>query len=68
MTEESVHSLDQGEEISWSFTRKIVGEGLDYRKMVQGEDDVRAFIGEHTEIIPPAESVIDRLQRFDPLA
>ncbi|MDD3621802.1 MAG: hypothetical protein PHQ81_05310 [Methanofollis sp.] len=67
MTEESVPPQEEGAEMSWSFTRKIRGEGLDCGKMVQGEEDVRAFIGEHVDAIPPAEKLIDKLHKFDPL-
>ncbi|WP_220682704.1 hypothetical protein [Methanofollis formosanus] len=53
--------------MSWSFAAQIKGEGLDCGKIVQGEEEVRAFIGEHAEVIPPAEAVIDRLKKYDPL-
>ncbi|MBP2146191.1 hypothetical protein J2129_001645 [Methanofollis sp. W23] len=68
MTEESVPPQEQGEEMSWSFTREIRGDGLDCGKIVQGEEDVRTFIEKHADALPPAEMMIDRLQKFDPLA
>ncbi|WP_209630311.1 hypothetical protein [Methanofollis sp. W23] len=54
--------------MSWSFTREIRGDGLDCGKIVQGEEDVRTFIEKHADALPPAEMMIDRLQKFDPLA
>ncbi|QSZ66963.1 hypothetical protein RJ40_05380 [Methanofollis aquaemaris] len=59
---------DRRNEMSWSFARKIKGDGLDCGKIVQGEEAVRTFIGEHAEVIPPADAVIDRLKKYDPLA
>lgn len=57
---------DRRKEMTWSFATQIKGDGLDRGKIVQGEDEVRAFIGEHAEVIPPAEVVIDRLKKYDP--
>ncbi|WP_165394888.1 hypothetical protein [Methanofollis fontis] len=45
---------------------KITGDGLDARKLLGGEEDLRGLLARHADDLPPAEALLYRLKKFDP--
>lgn len=53
------------EDTARSIAAQITGDGLDCRKIVKGEDEVRAFLEKNAETLPPAAEMLNRLKKYE---